>query len=270
LADGAGSVRAFHIMLETFLISQFMIFTLVLARVGALVMTAPLFGSQALPRRVRAFLAIALSLLITPVYLGSTLPPVQQLVQFGRLLVNEALVGLLLGLGMNILFAGIQVAGQIVSQMSGLSLADIFNPALEEESSVFSQLFYFLTLAVFVAMGGHRIMIEGLLETFAAAPPGHAALGHHFGEVLTSIITQSFVLGIRAAAPLLAALLLANLVLGLISRTLPQINVIAIGFGVNSLLALGLLSVTLGAAAYTFQDPTIEILQQLGTAIEAR
>jgi flagellar biosynthetic protein FliR len=256
--------------LETFLISRFMIFTLVLARIGALMMTAPLFGSQALPRQVRALLAVAMSLLVTPVYLGTSLPPVEQLGEYGRLLVNEALVGLLLGLGMNILFSGIEVAGQIVSQMSGLSLADVFNPGTEEESSVFSQLFYFLTLAVFVALGGHRMITEALLETFAAAPPGHASLGTNFVEVLTSIMTQSFVLGIRAAAPLLVALLLSNLVLGLISRTLPQINVIAVGFGVNSLLALGLLSISLGSAAYTFQKPTIDILHQLGESIGVR
>lgn len=253
--------------LETFLISRFMVFTLVLARTGTLLMTAPLFGSQALPRQVRALLAVAMSLLVTPVYLGTTMPPVEQVFEYGRLLVNEALVGLLLGLGINILFSGIQVAGQIVSQMAGLSLADVFNPGFDEEVSIFSQLFYFLTLAVFVAVGGHRIVTEALLDTFAAAPPGHAALGENFVDVLNSIVTQSFALGIRAAAPLLTALFLSNLVLGLISRTLPQINVIAVGFGINSLLALGVLFLSLGAVAWTFQDPTIDVLQQIGEAI---
>ncbi len=253
--------------LETFLISRFMVFTLVLARTGALLMTAPIFGSQAVPRRVRALLAVTMSLLVTPVYLHTSLPPVEHVVEYGRLLVNEALVGLLLGLGISILFSGIQVAGQIVSQMSGLSLADVFNPAFEEDVSVFSQLFYFLTLAVFVAVGGHRIVTEALLDTFAAAPPGYAALGDNLVDVIVSIVSQSFVLGLRAAAPLLAALLLSNLVLGLISRTLPQINVIAVGFGVNSLLSLGVLFLSLGAAAWTFQDPTVEVLQRIGETL---
>jgi flagellar biosynthetic protein FliR len=241
---------------------------LVLARTGTLLMTAPMFGSQALPRRVRALLAVALSLLVTPVYLGTTLPPIGRLTEYGRLLANEALVGLMLGLGVNILFAGVQVAGQIVSQMAGISLADVLNPGFEDEDvSVFSQLFYFLTLAVFVAVGGHRIVTEALLDTFAAAPPGHAGLGENFVEVLTNIAAQSFALGIRAAAPLLAALLLSNLVLGLISRTLPQINVIAVGFNVNSLLAMGVLFLSVGAVAWTFQEPTMEVLQEVGKAI---
>ena len=78
---------------------------------------------------------------------------------------------------------------------------------------------------------------------------------------------QAFVLGIRAAAPLLVALLLSNIVLGLISRTLPQINVIAVGFGLNSLLALGLMFLSMGAAAWTFQDPTIDVLHRIQEAL---
>jgi flagellar biosynthetic protein FliR len=253
--------------LETFLVGRFMVFTLVLARTSALVMTAPIFGSVAVPRRARALIAVTMSLLVTPVYLGASVPPVDQLTEYARLIVNEVLVGLLLGLGINVLFSGIQVAGQIVSQMSGLSLADVINPGFEEEASVFSQLFYFLTLAVFVAVGGHRVVTESLLETFAWAPPGHAALGDTYVDVLTSIASQSFAIGIRAAAPLLVAMLLATLVLGLISRTLPQINIIAIGFGLSSLLLMGVMFLSIGAVAWAFQGPIVDAIEQLQTSI---
>ncbi len=244
-----------------------MVFTLVLARTGALMMTAPIFGSQALPRQVRALFAVALSLLVTPAFLNVSMPPVENTIEYGRLLVSEALIGLLIGLGVNILFSGVQVAGQIVGQLSGLSLAEVFNPGFDEDVSVFAQLFYFLTLAVFVAVGGHRIVTEAMLETFTAAPPGHAALGTNFVDVLISILTQSFALGIRAAGPLMVALLLSNLVLGLISRTLPQINVIVVGFGLNSLLAMGVLFLSVGAAAWTFQEPTMDAMQHIKEAL---
>lgn len=256
--------------LESFLVSRFVIFTMVLARTGSLVATAPVFSTLAMPRQVRAFLAVAMSLLVAPVFLNSSLPPVTNLAELGRLLANEALVGLLLGLGMQMLFSGIQVAGQIVSQLSGVSLADVFNPAFDEDVSIFSQLFYFLTIAVFVAVGGHRIVTGALLDTFSTLPPGHAAVGANFVDVVTSIITQSFVLGIRAAAPLMTALIMANLVLGLISRTLPQINVIAVGFGVNSLLTLGLLFLTIGAAAWVFQEPTLDVMHRIQESLVAK
>jgi flagellar biosynthesis protein FliR len=253
-------------MLESFLTGRFIIFTLVLARTSALVATAPIFGASGVPRQVKALLAVMISLLIMPVHFGASVGPLSGIGDYGRLIANELLVGLFLGVGITVLFSGIQVAGQIASQMSGLSLGDLFSPGFEEDVSVFSQLFYFLTLAVFVAIGGHRIVMTGLLDTFAWAPPGQAALGGKFVEVLTSIATQSFSLGIRVAAPMLAALLLATIVLGLISRTLPQINIIAVGFGLNALLSLGVLFLSLGIIAWTFQDPaiaTVERLQEL-------
>ena len=253
--------------LESFLVSRFMVFSLVLARTSGLVLTAPLFSSLGLPRQVRAFLAVAMALLVTPIYLDTSMPPVENLGRCAHLMINEVAVGLLLGMGMNILFSGIMVAGQIVSQMSGLSLADVFNPGFDENASVFSQLFYFLVLAVFVAVGGHRIMTAALLDTFAWAPPGHAMLGETFVEALTSVMTQSFALGLRAAAPLLIALFLSTLVLGLVSRTLPQINIIAVGFGLNSLLTLAIMILSVGTVAWTFQQPVVDVLGQLQEAL---
>lgn len=249
--------------LDSLLVSRFMIFTLVLSRTSGLMLAAPIFSSLGIPRQVRALLAVTMALLVTPVYLGTSLPPVANLADYGRMLAGELLLGLLLGLGVNILFAGTQVAGQMISQLSGLSLADIASPGFDEEQSIFSQLFYFVTLAVFIAIGGHRILTAALLDMFAWAPPGHAVLGDSFVEVLVNILAQSFALGVKAAAPVATVLLLSTLLLGLITRTMPQINIIAVGFGLNSLLTLGLLSVTLGAVAWTFQDPTLDAIQQI-------
>lgn len=253
--------------LEYYLTSRFVIFTFVLARLGSMIVIAPIFGTLAMPRQIRAFLAVAMALLVTPVYLDASIPPVGDLATYGRLMANEVLIGLLLGLGVNILLSGIQVAGNIVSQMSGLSLADVFDPGFDENVSMFTQLFYYLTMAVFVAIGGHHIMLEGVLDTFAWAPPGHAALGESYVEALTSLMTQSFALGVRAAAPLLVALFLSTIVLGLIGRTLPQINIIAVGFGINSFLTLAMTMLSLGAIAWTFQEPTIDALRQIQDAL---
>lgn len=249
--------------LELFLVSRFVVFTLVLGRVSGMILIAPIFGTLSLPRQLRVFLAVAIALLVTPVYLDATLPPVTDLATYGRLMANEVAIGMLLGLGVTIMFSGIQVAGQIVSQMSGLSLSDVFDPGFDENVSMFSNLFHLLTLAVFVAIGGHRIMLEAVLQTFAWAPPGHAVLGDSFVDVLTNLMTQSFALGIHAAAPLLIALFLSTIVLGLIGRTLPQINIIAVGFGINSMLTLAMTLLSLGAVAWTFQEPTVDALRKL-------
>jgi flagellar biosynthesis protein FliR len=249
---------------ELFLVGRFLTFVLVLTRISGVIATAPLFSAEGIPVRARALLAVMLALLVTPLQDDTvTTAAVGNVVELARLMTLEALIGLLLGLGMNILFTGIQVSGQIVSQMSGMSLADVFNPGFDTNVSVFSQLFYFLTLAVFVAIGGHRMMIQAVLETFEWAPPGYAMLGDTYVQTLVNILSHSFALGIRAAAPALAALLLSTIVLGLISRTLPQLNIIMVGFNLNAMLTLGALMLSLGAIAWTFQEQTVDMLRQL-------
>jgi flagellar biosynthesis protein FliR len=253
--------------LESLLVGRFLLFTLVLARTGGLVMTAPIFGHRAIPLRVRVLLAVALSLLVTSVSLGTSLPPIDGLGALGLLLANEALVGALLGIGVSILLSGVQVTGQLAAQLSGVSLGEVFNPESGENISAISQLFTMLVLAVFVALGGHRLMTESLLDTFAWAPPGHANLGHSYTEVLSGIVSQSFSLGIRAAAPIAVALLISTLVIGLISRTLPQLNIMAVGLGLNSLVVLGLLFVSVGVVAWTFEEPMVDVLVTLRDAV---
>lgn len=253
--------------LETLLLGKVALFALVLARVGALVATAPLLQLTTIPVRVRALLAVTLSLLVMPLYTHVGYVEPWNLLAFTGVLFNEVLVGLLLGLGMQVLLGGVQVAGQLVSQLSGLSLAEISSPTFEDGSSVFGELIQYLTLALFVAVGGHRLVVGALLDTFQWAPPGHAMYGEQFTDVLLGLLTQSFHLGIRAAAPISIALLLSTLMLGLVSRTLPQINVIAVGFGLNSLLTIGALMLTLGIIAWTFQEPIGEALQSLSEAV---
>ncbi len=254
-------------LLETFLVGHFVVFVLVLTRISAVVMTAPLFSEHSIPLRVRALFAVFLAFLVAPLQASTTEPVVENLLELGRLMALEALVGLLLGLGFNILFAGLQVAGQIISQMSGMSLAEVFSPGFDDNVSVFSQLFFFVTMAVFLTLGGHRMVIEALLETFCWAPPGQVALGGTFVEALTSIVTQSFILGIRAIAPVLTALLLSTIVLGLISRTLPQLNIMLVGFNLNAMLTLAVLFLSLGTVAWTFQEQTGEMLIRLQQVI---
>jgi flagellar biosynthetic protein FliR len=251
-------------LLEDFLLDQFVLFTLVLARVGGLVMTAPIFGGREAPMQVRGLLAVMLTLLILPMQAQPVTTPLATLPDYLVDLAGEILIGLALGLGIKILLSGIQLAGQIISQLSGLALADVFQPNFDASVPVFSQLLLYVTLAVFVVLGGHRTVMAALLDTFGTIPPGVGPTSASIVEAMTTLLTQSFELGVRTAAPAMTALLLATLVLGLISRTLPQINIIAVGFGINTMLALGVLLFSLGTVAWAFQDqiePVLDLLQ---------
>jgi flagellar biosynthesis protein FliR len=242
-------------------LDQFLIFVLVLTRLGSLLMTLPVVGTAMVPWQVRALLAIGISLILTPLYWGLPIPPPENLLALGILLAKESLLGLSLGLAVMILLSGMQLAGQIVSQTSGMTLADVVNPNFDTTVPLFSQILEMLALAIFFVVGGHRQVMDALLRSFAWMPPGHGRLPDNLVDALSAITAHSFEVGVRASAPVMVALLLATLVVALISRTLPQLNAVAVGLNFNSLIVLGVFAFSLGAAAWIFQeelDPVVE------------
>ncbi|NLS97390.1 MAG: flagellar biosynthetic protein FliR [Planctomycetaceae bacterium] len=244
-------------------VAKLLIFTLVLTRVSGLVMTAPIFGSTDVPMRIRALLAMALSVLILPSQWDTPVADPETNVQYAVVLAGELLIGLTLGLGITILFSGFQLAGQLIERMGGMMLAEVFDPASGENVPLFSRFLYLTGLAVFLLIGGHRAVMAALLDTFSALPPGSGTVPVDIADTFVILVGQSFSLGIRAAAPVVTALLLSTLVMGLISRTLPQLNILAVGFGANALITFGAVFFVLGASVWVFQqqvDPALSLL----------
>jgi len=242
------------------------LFLLVLVRTSGLVLAGPAFGDSQIPAQVRALLALMLAVLLMPTQLGTPLTPPTTLAGYIPAIGAELFVGFLLGSGVVLLFSGVQLAGQIIGQMSGMTFADLYSPGFDASVPLFSQLLYLVALSIFLLAGGHRLAMAGFLDTFATIPPGSMGMAHSLTETVLTLLVQSFSLGIRIAAPATAALLLASLVLGIISRTLPQLNVMALGFGLNALATFGILSASLAGMAWLFQD---EIEPALQTVLNA-
>jgi flagellar biosynthetic protein FliR len=247
--------------------AQFVLFVLVLTRISGLIMTAPVFGTRSAPMRVRAFLALSLALIITPLQESAAFAPPQNLIQMLLMLGHELMLGLALGLAVMILFAGLQLTGQIIGQMSGTSLADVFDPTFNANIPVFTQLLDIIAISVFLAIGGHRHLIRALLDTFRARPPGMEAFPLSLAETLTKVLSESFVVGIRAAGPIMLALLMSMLILGLISRTLPQLNILVVGFSLNALMMLAVMSICLGSIITVVNGQAENVIEVVRTAI---
>jgi flagellar biosynthetic protein FliR len=243
--------------------SLLVIFMLVLARVAGIVITAPIYGGPEIPAQVRVLLAIMLAMLVTPVQMARVTDPPETLAELTIVMAGESLIGIILGLGVMVLLSGMQLAGQVVSQMSGMSIGEVFNPQLDASVPLFSQMFYYFALALFALLGGHRLIMGALLDTFDTMPPGQAILGDSVVEMCSTLLTQAMSLGVRVAAPATAALLLANIILGIISRTLPQLNVLSFGFGFSALITFAILWLSVGNIGHLFEEqiePMIETL----------
>lgn len=253
--------------MENLYLSPLLTFAFVLARVGGMVITAPVFSSQLIPKQLRIVLAAALALVIWPTQLNSHVALPGNWAAFAATLGGELVIGLLLGLSVAILLAGVQVAGQVISQMSGLSLADVFNPGVDGEMPLVANLLYMVALAIFVAIGGQRLLISALLETYVAVPVGQAILPGSLGTLIPNLLSESFSLAVRGAAPAMIALLLSSVVLGLVSRTLPQLNILSLGLGLNALVMLGVVGVSIGAIAWLFQEQLEPALTTIVSAL---
>ncbi len=242
-------------------LDQFLAFVVVLTRMSGLMLAAPVFGSREVPPQIRALLAFALSLVILPTQWSALVSVPSSLVELVLLIGGELLVGFTLGLGVMTLFAGVQIGGQIVSQTGGISAADIFNPGFDINVPIISQFYYMFAMAVFLLIGGHQQVMAALLDTFQSLPPGAATVTDSVVESVVRLITQSFALGVRTAAPATTALLLATLVLGLVGRTLPQLNLMALGFGLNAIVMMLLLAVGMTALAWLVENELPEVLE---------
>lgn len=241
---------------------------LVLTRLSTLLMTLPAVGTG-VPKRIRAMLAVLLTFLIVPTVIAidpGYSPQATNNIDLAIMLAREGLIGLLIGSVVQILITGVQLAGEIMTGTGGMQLGDAIDPTTRSTMPTLAQLIGLLVVAIMIGIGGHRLLIGSLIDSFRSMPPGRVELHESMLSLVMSQMTTSLGAGVRVAAPVVAALLLCNLITGLISRTLPQINVLAIGLSINAVALLAVAALSIGSAGYVFQEEfagTIARLQQL-------
>ncbi len=240
-----------------------LVLVLTLSRISGLVMIAPVYGSVEVPVKIRALFAASLALIMLPVNWSVSVPQPATMLDFLMYVGTELILGFALGAGVWLLLTGVQLGGMLISQASGLSMADVFNPTLDSSTPVLGHFLYLMATVIFLCVGGHRALIAGLLESFSTVPLGQSPVTLLLPEMLNDITALSFGLAVRVAAPAVAALLLATVVLGLIGRALPQLNVMTVGVGLNALLAAGVVALSLGSVSWVFQDELEPVLQRL-------
>jgi flagellar biosynthesis protein FliR len=238
---------------------------LVMTRMSTLLMSMPAVG-VGVPKRVRAMLAVLLTFLIVPTVISMSpghSPMATNNIDLALMLARESLIGLLIGAVVQILVTGVQLAGEIMTGTGGMQLGDAIDPTTEATMPTLAQMIGILVVAVMIAMGGHRMLMTSLIESFQAMPPGLVAMDDSMMTLVVSQMGTSLATGVRVAAPVVTTLLLCNLITGLISRTLPQINVLAIGLSINAVALLAVAALSIGSAGYVFQDEFANTVGQL-------
>lgn len=228
-------------------------FLIALARVSAIVMTAPLFGSRAIPLKLRIGIAIVLTATAFPLIESSSIESSAP-GQIATAIFSEVIIGSLLGLGVMIMFSAAHAAGTVISQMAGIQMSNTLDPQSGETASPVSHLFGILSLAAFALVGGPELVVSAMLDTFVQLPLGTKLETANVLGLVTELLQQSFILTLRGVAPAVAALMISTLVIGLISRSYPQMNLLGMGLSSNLIVMLLAVFFTLGGSVWLFVD----------------
>lgn len=212
---------------------------LVAARAGSFLLGIPALGMRTLPMVARLGIAIWMAAAAWPVASAHARPVALEPLPVAMAISGELLAGLLLAFAVSLFFAGAQMAGQLVGIQIGFAIANVVDPTSDMQVSILGQLYYLFALLVFLAIDGPMLVCGGLIGSFQALPAGGFAIDPEglFGYLRGA--SMIFVVALQVAAPVVVALLLVSLSLGIIGRSVPQLNVLVVGFPLK--IGVGLL-----------------------------
>jgi len=203
-----------------------------LVRVLALIGTAPLLSHRAVPVRIKVALGVAIAALLAP---NVVAPPLTNVIgaEFLMLLVKNVLVGAMLGFSVRLVFAGVELAGELTGLQIGLSFAGFFSPEASQTDNPVGNFIALLVLLVFLSIDGHLMILYALMRSFDVFPVDASTPMPISFDAMAHAGAQLFAVGLSISLPMLAVMLLVNIVLGVMARIAPQLNLFAVGFPVT-------------------------------------
>jgi len=222
---------------------QILGFVIIFARISGMMVSAPILGDRNIPPQVKIALTFILALVFYPVLTAPKIPLNPDLFYIVRMMALEVGVGVLIGFSARIVLAGVSMAGEIVGFQMGLGFANIVDPVSQQNTSLIGQIQVTFALLLLVVMDGHHLFINAVAGSYTLIPPGGLELTRPLFDNLVRLGGGIFVLSLQIGAPLIVALMAANLAIGLMARSVPQLNVIVVGFPFT--IGMGLILLTL-------------------------
>jgi flagellar biosynthetic protein FliR len=159
---------------------------------------------------------------------------------------GEIIFGAAIGLILSLIFVAAQWAGEMIGTQMGLNLGQTLNPQYGGGGTVVGDLYFFLTLLIFLSIGGHMALVKGVFDSFTALPLLTVSINQPLLDTIVSVFQGAMVLAMQLAAPMLVTMLIVDLVLGFVGKTVPQLNIMTAGISVRALVGMLVLIVGLG------------------------
>ena len=201
-------------------------------------MSMPIFKSKSIPVLFKFGLALAASIILFPLLDLKAFPVLTNLGNFAVGAIGEILLGITIGMAVNLIFVGLQMAGQISGYQMGLALARVMDPSAGQQIPVLAQFYQLFAFLIFLTINAHHWFLIALADSFQLVPPFGFKISGSLVEQLIHIAGNMFVIAIKVGAPVIAALLLTSVAFGLIARTVPQMNVLFVAMPLKIIIGL--------------------------------
>lgn len=246
---------------------------LVIFRIGGLAIYGPVIGASIIPGRIKVMLAVILGLAVYPVLTTQELGVggwELNVWSLGPAIAMELLVGLIIGFLASLPLLAVQIGGLMMGHQMGLGFARFFNPAMEDDADIIGQMLFFMALAGFLLLGGLEMMVLAVLHSFHHIPLATNVADGSLLTMLAGVLTASYELALRVAAPLLTLIFLETVAMGFLSKTVPQLNILSLGFPMRILVGLVIVALVVGVIDEVFLDWFNEMTNLTFTWIENR
>jgi flagellar biosynthetic protein FliR len=222
----------------SFPLEQILLFLFVLVRVAAILFVVPFFESRSVPVMVKVGLAMSVTWLLLP-RLDVALPslnssPATFIIGIG----SEIAIGLIIGLMVQLLFAGVQLAGQMAGFQMGFAIANVVDPASSLQIPMLSQFLNLFAFMIFLTLNIHYYFIKALVDGFETIPFWGAQFDGNLFELIMETTANAFIIAVQIGAPVMVALLLTSVALGLAARTVPQMQIFIVAMPLKIILGL--------------------------------
>ena len=237
----------------TFYAEKFVVFLLVFIRTGSMFATAPLYGHQSIPVQLRIWTAGLFSFAIFPLIAASTPSISLDLGSLIVLAIQEVIIGAAIGFCLNIIFHGVVYAGELFGIVMGFSIANIVDPQNGFDVPVIGQIQYIVAIFIFLIMDGHLFLIQALKMSYDAVPVSGLQLTGGVVDTFVRMTGMVFLSAIKIGAPVIVSLFLTDVLLGVMAKMVPQVNVFFVGLPLKTGVGLFALMASLPFFVFVFE-----------------
>ncbi len=245
------------------------LFLLIFVRMTGLFVTAPIFGRGNVPVYFKIGFAFTIAIIMTNVIQVGHIVETENFMIYAMYIIKEFIVGIVIGFVSYAVFTSIYLAGQIIDMQIGFGMVNVLDPLSNIQVPVTANLYYMLAMTIFLATNGHHMLIKALYQSFDIVPLGSAIFGPKMVDNIVVVFQNMFSVGFKIAAPILAAIIIADVVLGIISKTIPQMNVFVLGMPLKILIGMVIVMITVPAFIYIVTLLTDDMSIQIFTFIKS-